>query len=349
MYQEITDILNEGVQKEHFPGAQYCVVKKDGTIFCDFVGYKQTYPHKIKCDGTEIYDCASLTKVISTTTMIFKLIEDKKISLDTKISDILEQFKHKEIKVFHLLTHSSGLPADIPRAKTLKTPEDVKTKIFEFDLINPIGEKVIYSDIGFMLLGFVIEKITKLSLNDYATKVIFKPLGMTDTSYQPNKERCAPTEYRDDDVFKGLLQGRVHDEKAFALNGMAGHAGMFSTAKDLAKFILAILQDNFVLSKETVDSLFPVQIEDTSKLGNKLIRSLGWNKPTKNSTSGDNTSLENTILHTGFTGCNVFIEKEKGIGFVLLSNAVHPQRELNGIRHYRNRIGNVVIPTKETM
>lgn len=349
MYQEITDILNEGVQKEHFPGAQYCVVKKDGTIFCDFVGYKQTYPHKIKCDGTEIYDCASLTKVISTTTMIFKLIEDKKISLDTKISDILEQFKHKEIKVFHLLTHSSGLPADIPRAKTLKTPEDVKNKIFEFDLINPIGEKVIYSDIGFMLLGFVIEKITKLSLNDYATKVIFKPLGMTDTSYQPNKERCAPTEYRDDDVFKGLLQGRVHDEKAFALNGMAGHAGMFSTAKDLAKFILAILQDNFVLSKETVDSLFPVQIEDTSKLGNKLIRSLGWNKPTKNSTSGDNTSLENTILHTGFTGCNVFIEKEKGIGFVLLSNAVHPKRELNGIRHYRNRIGNVVIPTKETM
>lgn len=346
MYKEITKILEEGVLNEHFPGAQYCVIKKDGSVFCDFVGYKQTQPNKIKCDGSEIYDCASLTKVISTTTMIFKLIEENKISLDTKISEILTEFKHQDIKIHHLLTHSSGLPADIPNAKTLKTPTDVKDKIFAFDLIYPIGEKVVYSDIGYMLLGLIIEKLTGLTLNEYAKKVIFEPLEMNDTSYDPIVERCAPTEYRNDKVYKGYLKGLVHDEKAFALNGMAGHAGMFSTAKDLSKFILAILQNTFVLSKETVDLLFPVQIEYDSVQGNKLIRSLGWNKPTKNSTSGDNTSLENTILHTGFTGCNIFIEKEIGIGFVLLSNGVHPKRELNRIGQYRNKIGNIVIPKK---
>ena len=345
---EITDILQKGINLKHFPGASYAVVYKNGFVDYDFVGYKQVYPEKIINNGNLIYDCASLTKVVSTTSMIMKLIEEGKLTLDTKISTILSCFKHKKITIFHLLTHSSGLQADIPKAKTLKNKEDVKNRIYSYDLINPIGEKIVYSDIGFILLGFIIEKITNKKLSEFAEETIFKPLDMKDTSYHPDKERSAPTEFRDDEIYHGLLQGLVHDEKAFSMNGESGHAGMFSTPKDLSKFILSILNnDEKVLKKESIDMLFPLRVTDTKNNGDKLVRALGWDKPTIGGTAGDYVDFENTIVHTGFTGCNIWIDKSKGIGFVMLSNAIHPKRELNRIIKYRNKIGNIIIPFKK--
>ena len=340
----ITALLNSGVENLDFPGASYAIIYKDGTIISDFVGNKQVFPKVIKNDGNEIYDCASLTKVISTTTMVMKLIENNKLSLDTIVKDVLNEFKHDGITVFHLLTHSSGLPADIRKANTLRNIEDVVCKVYEAELINEVGIKVVYSDIGFILLGFIIEKITGKSLDKYAEEIIFKPLHMEDTSYKPDINRCAPTEVRDDSVYKGLLQGLVHDEKSFALRGISGHAGMFSTVKDLSKFIISFLNnDETVLKKETVNELFKLRIRDINSNKKELVRALGWDKPTHGGTSGDNVSFENTIVHTGFTGCNLWIERELGIGFVMLSNAVHPKRENNGIIKYRNIIGNMII------
>ncbi len=345
---EVTELLQKGVIKGHFPGAHYAIVFQDGYVDSDYVGFKQLEPNKIKNDGTEIYDCASLTKVICTTTMVMKLIEEGLLNLDDRAAKFLPEFKHEDITIYHLLTHSSGLPADVTRARTLKNREDVLTRIFSYDLINPVGRNIVYSDIGFILLGLIIERITSKTLHEFASEVIFKPLGMRDSGYYPDKSRCAPTEFRDDDVFKGLLQGMVHDEKSFAMGGLAGHAGFFSTPKDISLFILSFLNnDGKVLKPKTVDSLFPLQIQDVRKDGTILVRSLGWNKPTYGGTSGDYTSFNDTILHTGFTGCNVFIERSKGIGFVMLSNAVHPKRENNGIIRYRNKIGNILLSSKE--
>lgn len=344
---EVSNLLKKGVELGDFPGASYAIVYKQGIIDYDFVGYRQIEPFKVFNNGNEIYDCASLTKVICTTTLIMKLIEEQRIRLETLVSDILPGFKHKDIRVFHLLTHSSGLPADIPKAKTLKNRAMVLDKVFDFDLINPVGEKIIYSDIGFILLGLIIEELTGSTIDVFAHKVIFQPLNMVDSSYHPVKERCAPTEVRDDEVFKGLLQGMVHDEKAFALGGVAGHAGLFSTVKDLSKFILSILNnDGRVLKPETVEMLFALQANDISESGTRLVRALGWDKPTKGGTAGDLVSFEHTILHTGFTGCNIWIEREKGIGFVMLSNAVHPKRNRNGIIKYRNIIGNIILSSR---
>jgi len=345
--EDVNILLNKGVELGHFPGASYAIVYANGHIDYDVVGYRQLFPKKVKNNGSEIYDCASLTKVISTTTMIMKLIEEGKLSLDTKVSSVLPQFKHQDISVYHLLTHSSGLPADIKRAKALVNRTDVLEKIFSYDLINHTGMNIVYSDIGYILLGLMIETITQKTLNEYAKEVVFDPLGMDDTSYQPDKNRCAPTEYRDDDVYQGWLQGLVHDEKSFAMGGLAGHAGMFSTTKDIAKFILSILNnDGKVLQKKSVNSLFPVQISDERSDGTVLVRSLGWNKPTPKGTAGDMVDFDNTILHTGFTGCNVWIERSKGVGFVMLSNAVHPKREGNRIIQYRNTIGNLILSPK---
>lgn len=348
MIKEIKNLLNEGVKNDGFPGASFAVVFKNGLVLEDFVGYKALYPTKIKNRGNEIYDVASLTKVISTTTMIMKLIEEDRLTLDTKIKDILPEFTHDEIMIHHCLTHSSGLPADIPKAYTLKNKKDVEKNVYGAKLINTVGEKIVYSDIGFILLGFVIEKIAQKPLNVFAEEVIFKPLGMINTSYRPDSSRCAPTEYREDDIYTGYLQGKVHDEKSYALGGLSGHAGLFSTVQDISKLIISYLNnDEKVLKSETVDSMFVLRKKMERENLVPLVRTYGWDKPTIGGTAGDNVNFENTIVHTGFTGCNMWIDRSQGIGFVMLSNAVHPKRGHNGIIKYRNRIGNIIISKKE--
>jgi CubicO group peptidase (beta-lactamase class C family) len=338
---EIKKVLEEGVLKKHFPGTHFSIIYRDKEPLVDYVGYKSIYPKLEALKGDEIYDIASLTKVVSTTTLIMKLIEDHKLKLDTKVSEVLTWFHIRDITVYDLLTHSSGLPADIPRSYKLRNKEDVLFKIKDVKIIYKKHTHICYSDIGFILLGLMIEEITNKSLDENGYELIFKPLGMKDTSYHPNKMRCAPTEKRDDELYQGILQGKVHDEKAFAL-GEAGHAGLFSTAYDLSLFIKAILENNFVLKKETLDLLFQVREEHPSLKGNILKRALGWDKPTKGSSAGDYVDFDQTILHTGFTGCNMFIDRKNGIGFVMLSNAVHPKRDLNEIIGYRNRLSNMI-------
>ncbi len=343
---EIKKMLEEGVSKEHFPGAHFGYVIKHQKPLSDYVGYKQIYPSKIELKGDEIYDVASLTKVVSTTTLVMKLIEENKLSLETKINEVIDWYPIEDTTVYDLLTHSSGLPADIPRANTLRNKNDVENKIKSVKLKVNKGEHIIYSDIGFILLGLMIEKITQKTLHEYSQEIIFKPLGMKDTSYQPNGYRCAPTELREDDVYHGLLKGLVHDEKAFALGG-AGHAGLFSTVNDLNLFMKAILEDQFVLKKETIDLLFKVQKELPSINGNILKRALGWDKPTEGGSSSDLSDFEQTILHTGFTGCNMFIDRKHELGFVMLSNAVHPKRTLNQIIGYRKHIAKKLLIYRE--
>ena len=339
----IKTLLEEGVRKGHFPGCQYAVVSDKGIVESNAIGYKAIYPNPIPVTGDEVYDCASLTKVVVTTTLIMKLIELDLLALDTTIQSVLPQYIHSQTTIKDLLIHASGLPADIPNAKALRNKQNVQSYIFSVDLSYPPRTKVVYSDIGFILLGWIVEKITGKPLDQYAKEIIFAPLGMNDSSFHPNRKVAAPTEYRDDDVYEGLLAGRVHDEKAFALGGISGHAGLFSTAQDLSRFIQSILvNDGRVLKPTTVDLLFIPQIEykDDQK---HIIRSIGWDKPTMKSTAGDYVSFDETILHTGFTGCNLWIDRHHQIGFVLLSNAVHPKRSMNKIIPYRHTIGTMIL------
>ena len=198
-------------------------------------------------------------------------------------------------------------------------------------------------------MGLIIQKITKKLLATTAEELIFKPLQMNRTSYHPNSKDCAPTELREDDVYHGYLQGLVHDEKSFALSGNAGHAGLFSCVSDIGLFIQMFLQGkDSVLSIQTMDELFVAREFDTNANNYPLIRALGWDKPTPGGTSGDYTDFEETIVHTGFTGCNMWIDRKQGIGFVMLSNAVHPKRSRNGIISYRKKIANIILSDKET-
>lgn len=334
---EIEAILQEGLSAHAFPGGQYALVYKD-KIFINYFGLK-SYEPKIENRGHEIYDVASLTKTIATTTLAHFLIYQGHFSLDTYVVGVLKDYPHKDVQIKDLMGHSSGLPADIQRASLLKNKQEVIDKLYDLDLVYKKGEKVIYSCAGYLLLGIFIETVMKKPLNILAEEIIFKPLNMVDTSYFPPLDRVVPTEYRDDPVFKGYLIGRAHDEKAFAMGNVAGNAGLFSTASDIAKYIQSILRQEFIFPNESIDLMFQSYIQKPDSQGVVIHRSLGWAKP-----PDDKNTI---IMHTGYTGCNMWIDRKQEIGFVLLTNGVHPKRTQNNVFPYREKIYNIFQGGKE--
>lgn len=336
-------LLEQGVAKNHFPGASTAIVMQEKAPILYHVGYRVIEPNMHLLENNTIYDVASLTKVLATTTLVMYFIEQGVLALDMTVQSVLPWFRHGEIRLEHLLTHTSGLPADLSDAKSLASSDDVFRRVKEIGLVASVSSQTIYSDIGFILLGWVLEKVSEMPLNQLAERFVFGPLGMHDTSYRPNLEHTAPTEYRQDTVYQGLLHGKVHDEKAFAMGGIAGHAGLFSTAADIARFMQAMLTANFVLHSETIAKLFsPCTVAD-GPMRRPVPRALGWDRATPGGTAGDAVAYEKTLVHTGFTGCNLFIDQLHGVGFVLLSNAVHPYRTCNKIHAYRNPIGSSVM------
>jgi len=347
MIKGLNNIINDAIERECFPGANYCLVADK--VYFGSLGKKSLFPN-VEDNGLDtIYDLASVSKVLSTTTSVMLLLEEGKLRLYDPVSRYLPDFRHKEILIWDLLTHTSGLQADILHAPKLKSREEALEKIYGCDPIYEKNTKIVYSDVGFILLGFIIEAISGITLAEFAKKNIFEPLEMVDTSYNPvDKDRCAPTEERRDEIFDGYLKGYVHDEKAYILGGVAGHAGVFSTVNDLSNFIKMILNDGLFnnkqfFSKPTIDLLFTKQVELKSGISlDTNTRGLGWILQGSYSSASDLAS-PNTILHTGFTGTNIFIDRTNKIGFALLTNRVHPTRNNNKLIAVRPKIGNYIM------
>lgn len=348
MIEKINELIDEAIKDGAFPGANYCLVA-GGKVYTGCLGNRSLYPEKEPNSPDTLYDLASVTKVVCTTTAVMLLLESGRIRLYDPVANYLPEFRHKNILIWDLLTHSSGLPADIPRAARLKSREEILDKIWMFDPVYEKNAKIVYSDIGFILLGLTVEAASGMALDVFARENIFKPLEMNDTGYNPrDKARCAPTEERRDEIYDGYLRGDVHDEKAYILSGVAGHAGLFSTAADLVHFIEMILNGGVFrgrrfLSEPTVDLLFRPQVE--MKTGVSLDcnrRGLGWILQGSYPSAGDLASPE-TIMHTGFTGTNIFIDKTNNVGFALLTNRVHPTRANLKIIPFRSKLGNYII------
>ena len=339
--QELEQLILNAIENGSFPGANYAVVTKD-KVWMGSLGNKELYPNVIENNIDTIYDMASLTKVICTTTCIMQLVEKGLLRIYDPVVRYLPDFKFSNITVWNLMTHTSGLPEGIYGPKDKMNTNDVWDVIYnKVDLKFEPGSKIVYSDINYIILGKLVEILTGLTIDKYSKINVFEPLGMIDSGYNPvDKERCAATEYRDDATMTGYVKGYVHDETAYAMEGVAGHAGLFSTVKDVTHFIQMILNDGVfdgkrILSKITIDELYKVQVKEFS--GVEVLpkaRCLGWQTKDPASSAGDLIS-ENTILHTGFTGTNVFIDRDNQIGFVLLTNRVHPTR--NNTKHLHDR------------
>lgn len=350
---ELEQLLQSGVDNGIYPGCNYAVVYND-EFYSNSLGYKALLPNKELNNLDTLYDLASLSKVISTTTCILRLMEMGKIRLFDSVKTYLSEFKYDDITIWNLITHTAGFPPGVGGSNKA-TVEELKQRIYDLPLQYKKGERIVYSDVGFMLLGFVIEKITGKPLDKAAKELVFDPLDMTNTHYNRlplakdfDVTNYAPTEERDDEVYVGIQRGMVHDERSFILEGCAGHAGVFSTVGDLVKFEQMILNNGVhngkkFLSPATLDLIFTPQVKETNGVCLTVNqRGIGWIVGGDWPSCGELASVE-TIHHTGFTGTSVFMDRINKVGFILLTNRVHPTRQNTKIIPFRGRVGNFVV------
>lgn len=292
-------------------------------------------PSSPAVDTNTLFDLASLTKVVATTTLAMIMEESGQLDLDRTVSSYLPEFNSPEklgITVRQLLIHNSGLEAG-GNTFNARGREAYLRLINARPLEYQPGTKMIYSDWSMILLQLVMERISGKTLDVLATEKIFRPLGMTDTQFNPPftlRSRIAPTQV--DDARGGLLWGTVHDENAYMLGGVAGHAGLFSTAHDLAVFSLMMLNggeyNGVRIAKPSTIARW------TARQGKESTRTLGWDSPDGGSSAGQFFSPW-SYGHTGFTGTSMWIDPQKDLFVVVLTNRVNPTR--SNTRHVQLR------------
>ncbi len=345
----IDEIMNEAVFDSTFPGGVVAVVKDGVIAYRKAFGY-HTYDKLEKVNVTDIYDLASLTKVMATTTSVMKLVDQGDLKLSDPVSKYIKEYrkgKKRNITIRHLLLHESGLPPFRVYVDSLKTEDAIMEAIKNEPLINEPGEKYVYSDLGFILLGEIVEQITGSSLDTYVRKTFFYPMGMGSTFFNPKdvgnwiSDKIPPTEI--DTVFrKKLIQAEAHDERAWYLNGTAGHAGLFSNAHDLAVYAQMLMSGGAYggrefISNETVN-LF------TKRQSQKSDRGYGFDHKSEGFSSAGSLSSEDTYGHTGFTGTSLWIDPENNVGIIILTNRTYPYRSYGkDISKIRARVADVVI------
>jgi len=346
------EVIEKAIADKAFPGATLAVGYR-GKVAIHAFG-KLSYDAKAaKVRPTTMYDIASLTKVVATTTLVAKLAEGDfpvPLDLDAKIERYLPEWargpqpewRHR-VTVRHLLTHTSGLPPFKEYWRTSKNKQDTLTKIFAEPLEYEPGTKEVYSDLGIILMAEIIERLTGRTLDDLANGFIFSPLGMKDSMYKPPKKlwpSIAPTEI-DNNFRHRLVQGEVHDENAFAIGGVSGHAGVFSTAPDLAALCQMLLNGGVYAHRRILRRATVAQFTTPQQLSGGA-RTLGWAVPTPGGLSGHYFSAH-SFGHTGFTGTSIWIDPERQLFVVFLTNRVHPTRENQKIQQVRRDLHDAVM------
>jgi beta-N-acetylhexosaminidase len=346
------DVIEKAIADKAFPGATLAVGYR-GNVSVHAFG-KLSYEAKAAAvNPNTIYDIASLTKVVVTTTLAEKLAEGDfsvPLDLDAPVARYLPEWAsgpnpewRRKVTVRHLLTHTSGLPAFKEYWRTLKGKQDTLGRIFAEPLEYEPGTKEVYSDLGIILMAEIIERLTGRTLDDLAKSYVFSPLGMKDTMFRPPKKlwpQIAPTEI-DDQLRHRLVQGEVHDENAFAIGGVSGHAGLFSTVPDLAAFCQMLLNGGVYAHQRIVRRATMAQFTTPQQLSGGT-RTLGWAVPTEGGSSGHYFSAH-SFGHTGFTGTSIWIDPDRQLFVVLLTNRVHPTRENTKIQQVRPALHDAVM------
>ena len=344
-FNEVEKVVNDAIKDSAFPGAAV-LISKDGTIYFYKAFGNYTY-HKDSKEVTinTIYDLASLTKVLATTTAAMICIDRNLFKLDDKVSKYIPEFssnKKENVTIKNLLLHNSGLPAWKKFWGVYDNPEDILNTIYNSELEYETGTKTIYSDLGLITLGKIIEKVSGKSLSDFCKEEIFVPLEMNDTYFNPPdslKYRIAPTEF-DNYWRKRLLVGEVHDETSALLKGVAGHAGLFSTAEDIHNLLIILLNKGKYKEKQIIKSS---TIELFTKKYDNSSRALGWDIKSPEGSSSGKYFSESSFGHTGFTGTSAWVDPVKKIAVVFLTNRVYPTRENRKIIRVRPELHDAVI------
>jgi CubicO group peptidase (beta-lactamase class C family) len=357
MIHRITECLKKGLKEKVYPGAVLLVVKRGEIVFFQNVGSRSIMPKQLPMDKDTIFDLASLTKSLATTLAIMKLVDESILDLDAPISSFIQPFPWKDkvgITPRLLLGHSAGLADWKPfYLKLIKLPIEerrpaVRRLIMEEPLTSEPKTVSLYSDLGFMLLEWIVEIIAGKNLSSFLETHFYLPLGLK-TLYLDHiaadraqrKDLYAATE--DCPWRKEIIQGHVHDENAYALGGYSGHAGLFGTAMDI--FTLTNIFMNIYYGESS--TLCKTETAETFFTRQDLVPgstwALGWDTPSeKNSSSGNYFSLK-SIGHTGFTGTSIWIDLEKNITVIFLTNRIHPSRSNERIKGFRPELHNLIM------
>jgi CubicO group peptidase (beta-lactamase class C family) len=322
----IDRVVGRGIRAGGFPGASVIVGRRGAAVFSKGYGRLGWTKDALRVDpDATIYDLASLTKVIGTTTAIMILYDEGRVSLDARVVEYLPAFTggwKDSITVRQLLTHRSGLPASRDLWKLAMNPQEARLGVVDATLQCRPGVCFEYSDLGMVLLGMVVENISGVGLDRFVRERVFEPLGMTSTFFRPSdslRGRVAPTDVNPPRGYP--LRGEVADENAYALGGIAGHAGLFSTASDISVFAQMMLNggeyNGVRIVADSTIALFTRRTAGT--------RALGWDTADGDGGSGSYLS-GNSYGHTGYTGTSLWIDPDREMFVVLLTNRVHAAR-----------------------
>lgn len=362
MFHEAYAVLEKAIADSIFPGAQIAIVR-DGQLLASRGFGRQTYdPNSPPVTTETIYDLASVTKVAATTLAAMSLWEQKKILLDIPIKSYVPEFSSgrsdtppvragdplrgkDSVTLRHLLTHSAGVHWWVDLWNKVSRPDSVIDYICQLPLDYHPGDSMIYSDLGIILAGKILETVTGQKLNDWVASQFYQPLGMTNTMFNPPpalRSRIAPTEIGGS-MNRGLIHGEVHDENAFFLGGISAHAGLFSTAEDLAALAQMLINGGIYRHRRFMSPAAVTYWTSRQRVPEWSTRALGWDTPADSASAAGDYFSPGSFGHTGFTGTSIWVDPTRKIAVILLTNRVHPTRQRGGIYPVRREFHNAVM------
>lgn len=343
-------LMKRGIDEGVFPGGVAMVSQKGEVLYNGVFGHSMVTPEKRAMHADSIFDLASLTKVVATTTAVLQLIEQGRLSLSDRVCEHFKEYTwtdgNSRATVEDLMAHTSGFAAVYPFQKTARDPQDVvrviSTLHSSLQTMYEPGSGEVYSDLDYILLGRIVEKVSGKSLDVYCGENIYRPLGMSDTCFKPDPgmdKRLVATEVYPD----RLCLGTVHDENAYFMGGISGHAGLFSTALDLKTFSDALLNRGVLGGTRILSGPSIAQMVRQRRPDINGTYGLGWQLNTGRNIGpfGDLFPV-GSFGHTGFTGTMIWMDLPTGISSILLTNRVHPSRSNGGIVQFRQQFNNIV-------
>lgn len=345
--------MQDGIDDAVFPGAVLLVAKRSEILFLEAFGHARLWPTRKAMTEDTVFDLASLTKPLATTLSIMVLIEAGQIRLDQPLGDLIAAFsktEKRDITVSQLLSHASGLPAYHPYYETLRALDlrQIKTTLHEYllrqPLVHPPGAACLYSDLGFMILQWIIETTTGRRLDDFTSRAVYGPLGMDGLFFNPLPYRKdASYAATEDCPWRGkVLEGAVHDDNAYTMGGVAGHAGLFGAAQSVYALLRQLLNayhglpGKDLFHPDTVKTFFKRQLPTASW-------ALGFDTPSRPDSSSGAYFSDRSVGHLGFTGTSFWMDLDRQIIVVLLTNRIHPDRNNNRIKAFRPQLHDTVM------
>ena len=350
-------ILNEGIEQGVAPGmvAGFWSAREPNKVLLRAAGVRRLNP-ALPMEVDTVFDLASLSKVFATSTLTAKFVERGWLSWETPVRRLLPEFRYSDVSIRHLLSHSSGLPAWAPFFEQIRNhfvgqkieqvPIHLRQRlmrelVFSASLERAVGERSVYSDLGFMVLGFALEEVAGSALDQAVEHYIWRPMGLnsaffnrvTSRSVRKALESVAATE--DCPWRGGVLQGQVHDDNCWSMGGYGGHAGAFADARDVLGFGAGLFGG--FLSREILSDVW-------TKVERPLLsdRTLGWDTPSGAMPAAGRFFSERSVGHLGFTGTSLWIDPEAEVAVTLLTNRVHPSRENTKIKAFRPRFHDAI-------